>query len=55
MTAEQWAARIQDVIRAAEADGYEVWIDDEFDGKRLEVRICSVNETDDALIVEWNA
>jgi hypothetical protein len=56
MTAQQWAARIQDVIQAAQADGYDAWIDDDFDGQRIEVRIGKDgDDSDDALIVEWNA
>ncbi|WP_167459130.1 MULTISPECIES: hypothetical protein [Streptomyces] len=53
MNAQEWAARIQGVIRAAAADGYEAWIDDEFEGQRIEVRIGKSD--DDALILEWNA
>ncbi|MFF4347555.1 hypothetical protein [Streptomyces sp. NPDC001530] len=56
MNAQEWAARIQDVIRAAVADGYDVWIDDDFDGQRIEVTIAAADDdTDNALIVEWNA
>ncbi|MDX3559044.1 hypothetical protein PV729_46635 [Streptomyces europaeiscabiei] len=55
MTAQQWAARIQAVVQAANADGFEMWIDDEFEGDRVEVRIGSRTGFDDALIMEWNA
>jgi hypothetical protein len=56
VSAQEWAARIQVAIRAAMADGYEPWIDDDFDGQRIEVLLCSPDDdTDSALILEWNA
>lgn len=55
MRAEDWAQRIQAVVREANADGFEMWVDDEFEGKRVEVRIGSASGTDDALVMEWNA
>jgi hypothetical protein len=53
MTAEEWAERFHALLRAADTDGYDVYVDDDFDGQRLEVRVG--NGTDDALIGEWNA
>lgn len=54
-SAQAWAERIQAVVQAANADGFEMWVDDEFEGKRVEVRIGSTSSTDDALVMEWNA
>ncbi|MBC2904006.1 hypothetical protein [Streptomyces cupreus] len=53
----QWAARIQKVIRAAEADGYEVLIGDEQADTRIEIRLCAAADPEDdgTLILEWNA
>ncbi|MFC8429886.1 hypothetical protein [Streptomyces sp. NPDC057253] len=55
MSAEEWAARIRGLVDEANADGFELWIDDEFEGRRIEVRIGSATGTDDALVMEWNA
>lgn len=53
-SAQDWADRIQEVIRAAEADGFEVLVEDEdCDCKRIEIRVSG--SADDALIMEWNA
>ncbi|MFJ2007383.1 hypothetical protein [Streptomyces chartreusis] len=54
-SAQAWAERIQAVVREANDDGFEMWVDDEFEGERLEVRIGSTRGTDDALVMEWNA
>lgn len=54
MNAQEWAERIQALVRQANADGFELWVDDEFAGDRIEVRIGSAHGTDDALVLEWN-
>ncbi|MGW3651869.1 hypothetical protein [Streptomyces sp. NPDC000878] len=56
MSAQQWAERIQAVVQAAEADGYDVEIvdDESCTCQRIEVRV-SRTDADAALILEWNA
>lgn len=56
MNAQEWAERIQVVVQAAEADGYDVEIvdDESCVCQRIEVRV-SKTDADDALILEWNA
>jgi hypothetical protein len=58
VTAQQWAARMQAVVAAAEADGFEFEIVD--DGacvcRRIEVRVSQAEaDAPGALILEWNA
>jgi hypothetical protein len=58
VTAQQWAARMQAVVAAAEADGFEFEIVD--DGacvcRRIEVRVSEIEAAEPgALILEWSA
>lgn len=57
MSGEEWAARFQDLVRAAAADGYELWLDDEQPDASIEIRLYKADDPDDdgALILEWNA
>ena len=53
--AELWASRIQEVIQDAADDGYDVWVVDDFDSPRIEVRIGGTEDDEGAVILGWNA
>lgn len=54
-TAAYWAGRIQGVVRAAEADGQEVWVNDE--DAHIEIRIGTIDDAPDegVVVLEWRA